>query len=213
MSRTATPLTRERVLQAALQLIDQNGLEGFSMRKLGAMLGVEAMSLYNHVENKGALFDGVIEVLVLQAKYPEMPVARPSDEILAYIHALRDVLRAHPRALPLVATNPFRTPATLAVLDRLLATVHRANVHGVHAVYALQSIAGFLFGQTLLDIGRTPVADLERGASGPVLIQRFPAERYPTLHAALTDMVQWNSDEEFDFGLRALFQSIFPEEI
>lgn len=209
MSRTAIPLTRQRVLEAALQLIDREGLEGFSMRKLGAILGVEAMSLYNHVESKGALFDGVIEVLVLQAVYPEMPDATPRDEMWAYVHALRDVLRAHPRALPLVATNPFRTPATLAILDHFLAAIRRANVHGVQSIYALQSIAGFLFGQTLLDVGRTPFTDLERGVSGPVLIRRFPAEQYPTLHAALLDMAQWSSDKEFDFGLQALFQSIF----
>ena len=211
MAKTDGSLTRQRVLEAALQLIDRDGLEGFSMRKLGAMLGVEAMSLYNHVENKGALFDGVIEVLVLQAAYPEMPDATPRDELWAYIHALRDVLRAHPRALPLVATNPFRTPATLAVLDRLLATVQRANIHGVQAIYALQSIAGFMIGQTLLDVGRTPVADFEPGAAGPIVWQRFPAERYPALHAALPDIAQWSSDQEFDFGLQALFQSIFEK--
>ncbi len=209
MGRTDGALTRQKVLEAALQLIDRDGLEGFSMRKLGALLGVEAMSLYNHVESKGALFDGIIEVLVLQAAYPDLPDSTPRDEVWAYVHALRDVLLAHPRALPLVATNPFRTPATLAVLDRLLATVHHANVHGVQAIYALQSIAGFLFGQTLLNVGRTPVADLEPGPSGPVVLQRFPAERYPTLHAALPDMAQWNLDQEFDFGLQALFDSIF----
>jgi AcrR family transcriptional regulator len=209
MAKTNRALTRQRVLETALQLIDQDGLEGFSMRKLGAKLGVEAMSLYNYVKNKGAIFDGVIEVLMLQATYPQMPTATPRDELWAYIHALRDVLRAHPQALPLVATNPFRTPATLAVLDRLLATVHRANVQGVQAIYALQSIAGFLFGQTLLNVGRTPVADFEPGAAGPIVWQRFPAERYPTLHAALPDIAQWNPDQEFDFGLQALFQSIF----
>jgi AcrR family transcriptional regulator len=209
MTKTDGTLTRQRVLEAALQLIDRDGLEGFSMRKLGAMLGVEAMSLYNHVESKGALFDGVIEVLVLRVTYPEMPAATPRDELWSYSHAFRDVLRAHPRVLPLVATNPFRTPATLAVLDRLLATVHRANIHGVQAIYAIQSIAGFVIGQTLLDVGRTPVADFEPGAPGPVVWQRFPAARYPTLHAALPDIAKWSPDQEFDFGLQALFQSIF----
>ncbi len=209
MAKTEGSLTRQRVLEAALQLIDRDGLEGFSMRKLGAMLGVEAMSLYNHVENKGALFDGVIEVLVLQVTYPEMPNATPRDELWVYLHSLRDVLRAHPRALPLVATNPFRTPATLAILDRLLATVHRANVHGVKAIYALQCIAVFLLGHTLLISGRTPVADFEPGPPGPIVWQRFPAERYPALHAALPDIAQWSSDQEFDFGLQALFQGIF----
>ena len=209
MAKTDGTLTRQRVLEAALQLIDRDGLEGFSMRKLGAMLGVEAMSIYNHVDSKGALFDGVIEVLVLQAPYPEMSDATPYDELWVYIHTLRDVLRAHPRTLPLVATNPFRTPATLAVLDRLLATVYRANIHGIQAIYALQSIAGFMIGQTLLDVGRTPVSGFEPGAAGPVVWQRFPAERYPALHAALPAIAQWSPDQEFEFGLQALFQSIF----
>ncbi len=208
MAKTDGSLTRQRVLEAALQLIDRDGLEGFSMRKLGAMLGVEAMSLYNHVENRGALFDGVIEVIVLQAPYPELPGATPQDELWAYIHAFRDVLRAHPRALPLVATNPFRTPATLTILDRLMATVHRANIQGVQAIYALQSIAGFTIGQTLLDVGTTPVAGFEPGAAGPVVWRRFPAERYPALHAALPAIAQWDPDQEFDFGLQALFQNI-----
>ncbi len=209
MRKTAGSLTRQKVLEAALQLIDRDGLEGFSMRKLGAMLGVEAMSLYNHVENKGALFDGVIEILVLQVSYPETSTAAPRDELWAYIHDLREVLRAHPRALPLVATNPFRTAATLTVLDRLLATVNRANVHGVQAIYALQSIAGFLFGHTLLDVGRTPVAGFEPGPAGPVIVQRFPREQFPALQAALADIAQWRADQEFDYGLQALFQSIF----
>ncbi len=209
MARTDGPLTRQIVLEAALRLIDRDGLEGFSMRKLGAILGVEAMSLYNHVESKGALFDGIIEVLVLQAPYPKLPEATPRDELWAFTHALRDVLLAHPRVLPLVATNPFRTPATLTILDRVLAAFHRGNVHGVQAIYALQSMAGFLFGQLLLNTGRTPVADFEPGPSGPVVLQRFPAERYPALHAALPEMAQWNSDQEFDYGLQALFDSIF----
>ncbi|EFH85188.1 TetR/AcrR family transcriptional regulator [Ktedonobacter racemifer] len=209
MAKTGDPLTRQRVLEAALQLIERDGLEGFSMRKLGAMLGVEAMSLYNHVENKRALFDGVIELLIVQAPYPEQPDATPREELWVFAHAFRDVLRAHPRTLPLVATSPLRTPATLALLERLLETVHRANVTGVQAIYALQSIVGFTIGKTLLDVGVTSVAGLEPGPNGPTVWQQFPAEHYPTLHALLPDIAQWNPDREFDFGLQALFQSLF----
>ncbi|MEO6888010.1 MAG: TetR family transcriptional regulator, partial [Ktedonobacteraceae bacterium] len=138
MVKTGEPLTRQRVLEAALHLIDREGLEGFSMRKLGAMLGVEAMSLYNHVESKRALFDGVIELLIVQDQYPEKPDVTPREELWAFAHAFRDILRAHPRVLPLVATSPLRTPATLAILDRLLETIHRAQITGVQAIYVLQ---------------------------------------------------------------------------
>jgi AcrR family transcriptional regulator len=209
MPKTGEPLTRQRVLETALHLIDREGLEGFSMRKLGAMLGVEAMSLYNHVESKRALFDGVIEWLFVRAPSPEQLDGTPREELWAFAHAFRDVLRAHPRVLPLVATSPLRTPATLAILDHLLATIHRAQITGVQAIYALQCLVGFIVGHTWIEIGTPPVADLERGPNGPTVWQQFPAASYPTLHALLPEIAQWNPDREFDFGLQALFQSLF----
>lgn len=209
MPKTGKPLTRQRVLETALSLIDREGLEGFSMRKLGAMLGVEAMSLYNHVESKRALFDGVIEWLIVQAPSPEHHDGTPREELWAFAHAFRDVLRAHPRVLPLVATSPLRTPATLAILDHLLATLHRAQITGVQAIYAFQCLVGFIVGHTWIEIGTPPVADLERGPNGPTMWQQFPAASYPTLHALLPEIAQWNPDREFDFGLQALFQSLF----
>lgn len=209
MPKTGEPLTRQRVLEAALHLIDREGLEGFSMRKLGAMLGVEAMALYNHIENKRALFDGVIELLIIQGLYLEQRNGTPREELWAFAHAFRDVLRAHPRVLPLVATSPLRTNASLAILDRLLATIQRAQITGVEAIYTLQCLVGFIVGHTWIETGTPPVADLERGPNGPMVWQQFPAERYPTLHALLPDIAQWNPDREFDFGLQALFQSLF----
>ena len=209
MAKTGGPLTRQRVLEATLHLIDREGLEGFSMRKLGALLGVEAMSLYNHFDSKRALFDGVIELLILQAPYPEKPDATPHEELWAVAHAFRDILRAHPRVLPLVATTPLRTPATLALLDHLLKTVHRAQITGVQAIYALQCLVGFIVGHTLLSTGTHSVVSLDPGPNGPEVWRQFPAEHYPTLHALLPEIAQWHPDHEFDFGLQALFQSLF----
>ncbi len=209
MTKTGEPLTRQRILEAALHLIDREGLEGFSMRKLGAILGVEAMSLYNHVESKRALFDGVIEWLIVQAPSPERLDGTPREELWAFAHAFRDVLRAHPRVLPLVATSPLRTPATLTILDRLLATIHHAQITGVQSIYALQCLVGFIVGHTWIEIGTLPVADLEPGPNGPTVWRQFPATSYPTLHALLPEIAQWNADQEFEFGLQALFQSLF----
>ncbi|HEY5004138.1 MAG TPA: TetR/AcrR family transcriptional regulator [Ktedonobacteraceae bacterium] len=209
MAKTGGPLTRQRVLEAALQLIDQEGLEGFSMRKLGAMLGVEAMSLYNHVESKQALFDGVIELLIVQAPYPEQLDGTPREELWAFAHAFRDVLRAHPRVLPLVATSPLRTKASLVMLDRLLETIHQAQIIGVQSIYTLQCIVGFVVGHTLLGTGTQAVAGLEPGPNGPMVWQQFPADQYPRLHMLLPEIAQWNAEQEFDFGLQALFQSLF----
>ncbi len=209
MPKTNEPLTRQRVLEAALSLIDQEGLEGFSMRKLGAMLGVEAMALYNHVANKRALFDGVIELLIIPDPYPDQPHATPREELWAFAHAFRDVLRAHPRVLPLVATSPLRTNDSLMMLEYLLTTIQRAQITGVQAIYTLQCLVGFIVGHTWIETGSPGVADLERGPNGPMVWRQLPAERYPTLHGLLPEVAQWNPDREFDFGLQALFESLF----
>src|SRR5258706_5684902 len=106
-------LSRERVLEAALQIVDREGLEAISMRRLGDALGVEAMSLYNHVPNKAAVLDGVFERVLA-----ELPVLKPGRKswravLKAQALALRDVLAAHPNALPLFATRPAVTEASL----------------------------------------------------------------------------------------------------
>lgn len=115
MTKSGEPLTRQRVLEAALRLLDQEGLEGFRMRELGALLGIEAMSLYNHVEHTRAFFDGVIELLIPQALLPVQSTATPCEQVWACAHVFRDVLRAHPRVLPLVATSPLHTSASLVM--------------------------------------------------------------------------------------------------
>src|SRR5258708_22250925 len=158
MAKSGEPLTRRRVVEAALRLLEKGGLEGFSMRKLGALLGVEAMSLYNHVESKQALFDGVIELLIIQALLPLHPHATPREELWAIAHAFRDVLRAHPRVLPLVATSPLRTSASLVLLDHLLETLHQAQITGVQSIYALHGLVGFFVGHTLLPPAPQPAA-------------------------------------------------------
>ena len=205
---TNKPLTRQRVLEEALRLIDEEGLEACTMRKLGARLGVEAMSLYNHVENKRALLDEVVELLVLQAPLPDRSEVTPREELWIFAHSMRDGLRAHLRVLPLVAASPLRTPGALLIVDRLLGAIHRAGVTGVESIYVLQVIVGYVIGHTLVQTGGRAV-DLEPGPSGPSAWRQVPAEEYPRLHSLLPEVAQWNPEHEFDFGLHALFQSFF----
>lgn len=205
---TNKPLTRQQVVDEALRLIDEEGLEACTMRKLGARLGVEAMSLYYHVENKRALLDEVVESLVLQTPLPDRAEVTPFEELWIFAHSMRDGLRAHPRVLPLIAASPLRTPGALLILDRLLDTIHRAGVTGVKSIYALQVIVGYVIGHTLIQTGGRAV-DLEPGPNGPSAWRQVPAEEYPRLHSLLPEVAQWNPEREFDFGLQALFQSFF----
>ncbi|WP_165423415.1 TetR/AcrR family transcriptional regulator [Ktedonosporobacter rubrisoli] len=215
MARTerGRALTRQLVLEAALELMDREGPEGFNMRKLGAALGVEAMSLYNHIKNKEDLLDGVIEMLLLQAPYPQRPDITPYVELWDFAHAYRDVLRAHPRIISLVALRQLRTEPSLAILERLVAALHRANVKGVRALYAVNSFAGFIIGHAFFDITSISVPMASHEDDVVEVWERLPARRYPALHASLPAFKQWDADQEFDFGLRVLLQGILlPDE-
>ena len=89
------PLTRERIVRAALELVDRSGLDALTMRRLGAALGVEAMSLYKHVPNKRAILDGIRELLIADfaASLPIEPATRWRDDLARFARAYRSVGR------------------------------------------------------------------------------------------------------------------------
>src|SRR5690349_8477694 len=110
------PLSREKILAAALAIVDREGLAALSMRRVAEAVGVEAMSLYHHVANKAALLDGVYELVLA-----ELPPWKRSSSWRASLRTraidLRATLRAHPNTLPLFATRPAATPAAIAHLE------------------------------------------------------------------------------------------------
>jgi len=108
--KRSAPLTRDEIFSAALRMIDADGVDGLSMRKLAHELGVEAMSLYHHVPNKQALLDGVVE-LSLSAQAPAgRPRDRWQDTVVAAVGSFRRALIAHPNVLPLVVAHPPTSP-------------------------------------------------------------------------------------------------------
>ncbi|MBK9029997.1 MAG: TetR/AcrR family transcriptional regulator C-terminal domain-containing protein [Myxococcales bacterium] len=142
------PLTREAILDAAVALLDQDGLPGLSMRRLGAALGVEAMSLYHHVPSKAALLDGIHERILLAL--PPPPRARTWQAFARHqAHALHAALRAHPHAVPLFATRPAATPAATARLERYLAVLVEAGFAPVDALSVIQLLAQLVVGHAM----------------------------------------------------------------
>jgi AcrR family transcriptional regulator len=123
MPRTQrTPLSRDRVLQAAVDLADRDGIDALTMRNLAADLGVEAMSLYHHVANKEAILDGVVEVVVAEindatAQVPDPPGPDQWKDVLrARILVARQVLLAHPWAPGVIESRTAAPPSRRAAL-------------------------------------------------------------------------------------------------
>ncbi|MFO0616602.1 MAG: TetR family transcriptional regulator [Polyangiaceae bacterium] len=113
------PLSRERIAEEALAAIDEVGVDGLTMRGLGARLDVEAMALYHHFPSKGDLLDAVAEHLMGELRMPRS--GAPMDRIREGLRRYRGLAVKHPRAFALVTTRRLSTPRSLAVLEQILA--------------------------------------------------------------------------------------------
>jgi AcrR family transcriptional regulator len=189
MSVKKRPLSRERILDAALHVLDQGGLEKLSMRSVAAALGVEAMSLYNHVDGKAALLDGIHERILAGIEEPAR--ARTWQAYARHqAHALHRALLAHPNAIPLFATRPASTPASIAQLDRWLDVLRRAGFTPLDALSVVQLLLQLVVGHAMWTTAP------EVGA----LYDEAP----PRVKELADVLGEWDSDRELDMGIEAL---------
>jgi len=142
-----TPLTRERVLQAAVELADRGGNEALSMRKLGQELGVDAMALYRHVRGKDDLLDGLVEVIVGQIERPT-PGGDWKTNLREQAMAARSVMLKHPWARRVLEERGTGGPACLAYIESVLATLHDGGFSIELAHHALHVLSSRIFGFT-----------------------------------------------------------------
>lgn len=184
----AKALTRDKILEAALALLDRDGLAGLSMRKLGAAVGVEAMSLYNHVANKDALLDGIHERILLSL---EPPAARTWQGFVRHqALALHHALLAHPNAIPLFATRPAATPAAVERLDHYLGVLLDAGFTAVQALSIVQLVAQLVVGHAMWTTG-VEVAIVDDAVP-------------PHVKQVERALARWNPDRELELGIDAM---------
>ena len=145
---TRTPLSRERIAAAALDLVDSEGLDALSMRKLGAALGVEAMSLYNHVENKDDLLDALSELLHqrILASYAPPSGSTWRERANAMAFAYWHLAQAHPNAFAIVGTRPVASPSGIAVLGECVRLFTDAGFDERRASLMFHTAAAWLVG-------------------------------------------------------------------
>lgn len=196
-------LSREKVLSAAVAIVDREGLDALSMRRLGDALGVEAMSLYRYVANKAALLDGVVESILGEMSVRDVASAPWTERVKSRARALRATLRAHPNALSLFATRPAVTPASMAHVEASLALLREAGFSIDDAIRGFQAVVGFTVGNTLSVFA--PLAPDERSSPAYASLDR---EAYPTVLEAARALARWEVDDEFEFGLDALVRGL-----
>jgi AcrR family transcriptional regulator len=198
------PLSRGRILAAAIGLVDREGLAALSMRKLGQELGVEAMSLYNHVPNKAALLDGMVGAVLGELEVPPADAAPWEDRLRAVARAYRRLALAHPKLFPLLVTRPLNAPEALRPLEATLDLLRAAGFDAATTLRAFRAVSGFVEGYVLDEItGFSFAADAP--GDGPRLeLDRLDARAFPRLRELAPHFAAQERDAEFEFGLDAL---------
>ncbi len=142
-----TPLTRERIVSAAIGIVDSEGLSALSMRRLGADLGVDPMAVYYHVPNKEALFDAIVEAVMAEIDLTGDDPSAPAEErILWAAHAYRDAMLAHVNALPIVLSRGPSTPVAMRPVEVLIGILRDAGLPPARAMAGMNAIAAAVRG-------------------------------------------------------------------
>ena len=202
------PLTRERILTTALDLIDSHGLDALSMRRLGAELGVEAMSLYNHVPNKDALLDGVTEVALGEIDLPPVQGDDWAASIKVACTSFRNMLLAHPHLIPLVAGRSEVTPAGYRPVELSLGMLKQAGFPPDVMLMAHWLLVGYTLGHASLQISN-PMAQPDSVADQIELRhQMLSEEEFPNLFEVLPYAAECDFDSAFEFGLDTMIAGL-----
>jgi AcrR family transcriptional regulator len=196
------PLTRERIIDKAIALLDADGVDGISMRRLGEALGVEAMALYHHFPNKDAILDGVVARIVEETG-PALPLesADWKTVMLSGPASAGRALGAHPRAGWLFLGRQYSTAPSLQMLEAPLQILHSAGFRGLELVDAAHAIFAYTAGWYILASG-------EGGSwSGPTDEAVAAAGEAAPLAASLApELRDWSRGMEE--GLKALLDGL-----
>ena len=196
------PLSTERVLEAALELADSDGIDALSMRRLGQHLGVEAMSLYNHVANKDEVIDGILELVTREFGSPD-PDEAWKEGIRASAISMRDALLAHPWAAGIInARSGAVGEARLRQMDDTLGTLRRAGFSAELAHHAFHVLSGHVVGYTMQQLSfDLDDEELERLAAD--FVATLDADAYPHLaeHVRGHAEAHYGEESDFEFGL------------
>jgi AcrR family transcriptional regulator len=202
------PLSRERVLRTAFVLTDNDGIESLSMRKLAQELGVEAMSLYRHVRNKGEIVDGMVDLVFGEIGLPALGVDWKTAMHQRAISA-REVLARHPWAIGVMESRSTPGPATLQHHDAVIGCLREAGFSIALAAHAYSVLDSYIYGfvqQRNLLVKSEEVVEVTDS-----IRRQFSADAYPHLTELITQHIQrpgYDYADEFEFGLDLILDGL-----
>jgi AcrR family transcriptional regulator len=206
-SASRPPLTKERILRAAVDLADREGLGALTMRRLGAELGFEAMSLYKHVANKEEILDGMVELIVGQIEIPD-PGADWREAMRRRAISERKVLSRHSWAIGLLEAGAATGPNTLRYRDAILGNLGSAGFSMENAAHAFWLLDCYVYGQVIQEVSFSTSDEMTDTAAST--LDQTTISEYPHLAAMYEHALifGFTFDGEFEFGLDLILDGL-----
>ncbi|MGW0822106.1 TetR/AcrR family transcriptional regulator [Streptomyces sp. NPDC002845] len=202
-----TPLNRDRVLDAGIALADAEGIGALTMRRLGRELGVEGMALYNHVDNKEDLLDGMLDRVAAEIQLPDIGSDWRDHARRRAVSAHAALLR-HPWSAPLWTASINLGPARMRYLDSTLRNLREAGFPPDLLDRAFHTIENHIVGHALQSLG-FPLDHGQMQETGEGFLRTFPVERYPDLAAHIRHHLQHQDNADgFEFGLDLILDGL-----
>ena len=209
-SSTREPLSRDRVLQAAIAVADATGYDSLTIRSLAGHLGVQPMAIYYHVPNKAAILDGILDLVFAEIDLPSVE-GEWRSELATRAHSARKALRRHPWAIVLLQSGTAPGPATLRHHNAVIGALRTAGFSVRDAAHAFALLDSYLYGFALSEAalpinGPDTVAEV-----AAAMVAKRPLDDYPYLAEFSTEHIMqpdYDFGGEFDFGLELILDGL-----
>jgi AcrR family transcriptional regulator len=201
-------LTRDRVVRAAVALIERDGEAALSMRRVAAELGAAPMSLYNHVPNKAALLDAVAEFIMSDMEFAAEPDADWRDQARDLARTFRAIARRYPRSVPLVITRQPRSSVGMRPTELVLAAVRRAGFDDRTSVLLVRTFVSFVLGSMMREAGTAEMPAPSKTETLLRLRESLVDAHLTNVMELLPLIAEHDHDQDFEFGLELLISAM-----
>ena len=201
-------LSRKRIIAAAVELIEAEGVEAVSMQRLATELGCGLMSLYNYVPSRNALLDGVADDVMSFVAWTCLPGASTQDQMRELVRALRQIAMAHPRCAVLALSRPGVPASLMRPTETALATLREAGFSGRDAARIVRVFATYFLGLLVCEVGVAP--GLTDGDEGESAAPRLRPAEFPQITELHLDLQASDIEGDVEFGIDLLARAIIP---
>ncbi|GAA2908184.1 TetR/AcrR family transcriptional regulator C-terminal domain-containing protein [Streptosporangium fragile] len=210
-------LSRGQIVRAAVELLDAEGLEALSMRRLGARLGSGATSIYWHVANKDEILELVLDEVYGELTVPDNGEATWREAAFSFAYAMRQAIFRHPWVTRVIGTTPALGPNAISLTERMLNLFARAGFQGLDRDYAVSTITSYVTGVTTPELSwkavaaKTGIDSSELNAALLPTLEKVAAD-HPGLLAQYAEFNTLDTDTmralNFDFGLTCIIDGL-----